>query len=97
MKELEKALRMLDGETLAVLIPSFYYEALEMASDEADLFGYTTPEDVAINAYFDNLQDGDKYDALQQVSELILNLLGIMQTIDDETLENLLNIARGDF
>lgn len=96
MKELEEALRMLDNETLAVLIPSFYYEAVDMCKAEPSIFG-DDPAGVALNAYFDNIQDGDKYDALQQVSELILNLLGIVEVIDNETFENLLNIVRGDF
>tara|TARA_R110001632_G_scaffold171571_1_gene290749 strand:- start:424 stop:873 length:450 start_codon:yes stop_codon:yes gene_type:complete len=62
-------------DALPVLLPAWFYEAVDMCQNEPELYGETTPAVVALNAYFDNLQDGDKYDALDQISGLILNLL----------------------
>jgi hypothetical protein len=75
LAEIEKRLSKLTGEELAVIMPSWYFQAVDMCQNEPEIYGETTPAQVALNAYFDNLQDGDKYDALQQTSGLILNLL----------------------
>jgi hypothetical protein len=75
LAEIEKRLSKLSDEDLSLIIPSWFNWAVDMCQNEPEIYGETTPAQVALNAYFDNLQDGDKYDALQQTSGLILNLL----------------------
>lgn len=79
---LEQRMRGELNPHLARLIPDHYEAALEMCSDEADLFGYTTPEDVAINSFFDNLNDmgaTNRAEALAAVAVALSDLLEVIQ------------------
>ena len=79
LAELEKELSKLTGEELAVIMPSWYFEAVDMCQNEPELYEGETPQKVALNAFFDNLQDSPKTDALEMLAALILNLMGAVE------------------
>ena len=79
LAELEKELLRLTGKELAVIMPTWYFEAVDMCQNEPELYEGKTPQKVALNAFFDNLQDSPKTDSLEMLAVIILNLMGAVE------------------
>ena len=74
---LEERFNGMDIQSLEKIMPFFVEYAQEMREDEPELFGDKTVKQLAINAFFDNLHDGSKDDAIEDLSAMLLNALEV--------------------
>ena len=64
------------NDLLNLLIPTHFESACEMAEEFGE--DQNRVHDMAINSFFDNLQDGSKYDAIDDLSAVLMNALDII-------------------
>ena len=73
-------------DLLNQLMPSHFESACEMAEEMGG-----NPHDMAINSFFDNLQDGSKWDAIDDLSAVLMNALDILFRDAEPTESKILN------
>ena len=81
IERLEKRLEEISPEDLQAIMPCWYFEAVDMVEAEPELYT-NTPAKVALNAFFDNLQDSPKVEAVDLMAAVLLNSLEVFDALE---------------